>query len=102
MTKDKTGWKADPVRGEALVEPRRAEVVQQLRQSADVAFFHVEQDLAYQIEMLKKKAGEQKQKITRMVEDATTKPAMDIVRKYWNEKPEDMWKHFVYNMTERS
>jgi len=97
MSEDK--WKADPKRGEALVEPRREEVVAMLQDAADVAFFHIEQELTVAIENAHKKAGEQRQKISKMVTDATTKPAMDIVRKYWDEKPEDMWKHFVYNMT---
>ena len=92
-------WKADPTRGESLVEPRRAEVVAKLKDAADVAYFHIDEETTRQIEDIKKKAGEQKAKISRAVHDAETKPAMTVVRKYWNESPDVMWKHFVYEMT---
>ena len=101
-TDNDTGWKADPKRGQEQVEPRRQEIVELLKGAADVAFFHIEQETQKEIEAIHKKAAEKKTKIMKSIRDAEKKPAMEIVRKYWNEKPGEMWRHFVHNMTERS
>jgi len=92
-------WRADPKKGEQFVKPRQEEVVALLKQAADIAFFYIEEKLEADIEVLKKKAGEAKQKCTAQVQAAETRPTMEVVRKYWSEDPETMWKHFVHNMT---
>ncbi len=92
---DQEKWKADPTRGRDLVEPRRAEVVEQLKSAADAAFYHIEQQLEADIAAAKKEAGEKKQKITRAVQDAETKPAMTIVRKYWQQRPDEIMHHLI-------
>jgi hypothetical protein len=93
-------WKADPRRGSEYLEPRRSEIVNHLKKAADVAYYAIDEETAAGIERLKKAAGDKKASIAKTIENAETKPAMEIVRKYWNEDPDQMWKHFVYNMSE--
>lgn len=95
-------WKADPKRGHAFVEPRRQQIVDMLMEAADVAYFALDEKLKADIEALQKTAAEKKSSISKTVEQAQSKPAMEIVRKYWNESPDNMWKQFVHNMSEGS
>ena len=97
-----TKWAADPKRGADQLEPRRAEIVAALENAADVAFFAIEQQLDADIAALRKAAGEKKANIVRSVEKARTDPAMMVVRKFWNETPDQMWRHFVHNMADNS
>lgn len=78
-------WKPNPKLGGEHIEARRHEVVEHLQRAVDVAYYHIDQQLAIDIEALKKKAGEQKAKMSKAVKDAEQKPAMTIVRKYWQE-----------------
>ena len=100
MASDK--WTADPARGAEFVEPRRQEIVGKLQEAADVAFYTIDQQLAVEIEAARKRAGDKKATIMRSIEDAQRKPAMEIVRKYWNADPELMWMNAFHNMTEGS
>ena len=85
-----TDWKADPKRGAELVEPRRKETVDALKRAADVAFYHLEEKLQRDIEELKKKNGDAKNKITQAVKKAENMLAMDVVRKYWGQSKDDI------------
>jgi hypothetical protein len=100
MTMIDEKWKADPKRGEEFLTERRAEIVSALQRAADIAYAAIEEKLLFDIEQLKKKAGDKKAQISKSVDAAETRPVMEIVRKYWNETPETMWRHFVHNMAE--
>jgi len=88
-------WKPNAKLGGEHIEARREEVVEHLKRAVDVAYYHIDQQLELDILALKKKAGEQKQKMVRAVTDAQTKPAMTIVRKYWQKSEADVLHHLT-------
>ena len=90
-----TDWKPDPELGGEHIEARRQEVVRHLQKAVDVGYYHIDQQLALDIEDLKKKAGEQKAKMMGAVRDAQIKPAMTIVRKYWQKTDDDVLHHLT-------
>ena len=92
-------WKADPLRGAAFLEMRRAEIIEALEDAADVGFAAIEEKLAHDIEQLRKAAGEKKSAILKTVEAARTRPVMEIVRKYWNETPSKMLDNMIHNFS---
>lgn len=92
---ENTGWAPDPVKGGEHIEARRLEVVQHLQKAVDVAYYHIDQQLAEDIENLKKKAGQQKAKLREAVKAAETKPAMTIVRKYWQKSRDEVLHHLT-------
>ena len=85
----------DPKLGGEHIEARRKEVVDHLKKAVNVAYYHIEQQLDEDILALKKKAGEQKQKMMRAVLDAKEKPAMTVVRKYWQKTDDDVLHHLI-------
>jgi hypothetical protein len=91
-TKD---WKPDPTLGGEHIEARRAEVVAHLKLAVSVGHYHVDQQLALDIEALKKKAGDQKGKLTAAVKTAQTQPAMTVVRKYWQKDQAEVLHHLT-------
>lgn len=94
MTKE-VEWKPDPAKGGEHIEARRSEVIDHLKMAVNVAYYHIDQQLEADINALKKKAGEQKQKMARAVNDAETKPAMTVVRKYWQKSEADVMHHLT-------
>jgi len=92
---EQSGWKPNPEKGGEHIEARRAEVVDHLQRAVDVAYYHIEQQLDMDIQNLKKKAGEQKAKMQRAVKDAEEKPAMTIVRKYWQKDHDAVLHHLT-------
>lgn len=92
-------WKADPRRGAAFLEMRRAEIIEALEDAADVGFAAIEEKLAHDIEQLRKAAAEKKSAILKTVEAARTRPVMEIVRKYWNETPSKMLENMIHNFS---
>jgi hypothetical protein len=84
-----TLWKPDPTRGGEHIEARRKEVVEHLQMAVDVAYYHIDQQLELDIANLRKRAGDQKGKMSKAVKDAQNNPAMTVVRKYWQmDRPE--------------
>ncbi len=90
-----TKWTPDPTRGGPEVEARKAEVVEHLKRSVDVAYYHIDQQLAKDIEDLKRKAGEQKAKMVSFVRKAEELPALTVVRKYWMKNSDDILHHLT-------
>lgn len=88
-------WKPDPTLGGEHIEARREEVVEHLQKAINVAFYHIEQQLELDIAALKQKASEQKNKMVKAVQDAKTKPALTIVRKYWQKSEADVIHHLT-------
>jgi len=88
-------WKPDPIKGGEHIEARRDEVVKHLEKAVGVAYYHLDQQLQLDIDNLRKKAGEQKAKMMVAVNDARSKPAMTIVRKYWQKTGDDGLHHLT-------
>ena len=88
-------WKPNPALGGAHIEARKLEALDHLRGAADVAFYHIEQQLERDIVDLKKKAGEQKQKIVGVIKKAEETPALTVVRKYWQKDRDDIMHHLT-------
>lgn len=88
-------WKPDPTRGEEHVEPRKQEVLKDLKSAADVAYYYIESQLERDIEDLKKKAGEQKSKIISAVKKTESLPALTFVRKYWQKDSDGILHHLT-------
>ena len=92
-------WKPNPEKGGEHVEARKQEVLKDLRSAADVAYYHIEQQLERDIEELKKKAGEQKHKIVITVKKTETLPALTVVRKYWQKDSDGILHHLTETIT---
>lgn len=88
-------WKPDPVKGGEHIEARKVEAVEHLKSAADVAFYHIDQQLERDIEDLKKKAGEKKQKVISHIKKAEGLPALTVVRKYWQKDRDDLLHHLT-------
>lgn len=88
-------YKPNPENGGEHIEARRKEVVEHLKLAVDVAYYHIDQQLELDIQELKKKAGEQKAKMFKAVKEAEEKPAMTIVRKYWQKSQPDIIHHLT-------
>lgn len=93
MTKD--AWKPDPKQGGEHIEARREEVVEHMKRAVNVAYYHIDQQLERDIELLRKKAGEQKSKMMSAVKNAQDLPAMSVVRKYWMKDSDDVLHHLT-------
>lgn len=90
-----TDWKPDPTKGGEHIEPRKQEVLKDLRSAADVAYYHIEEQLEKDIEDLKKKAGEQKSKIVSSIKKIEALPALTVVRKYWQKDSDGILHHLT-------
>ena len=90
-----TKWKPDPTLGGEHIEARRLEVVEHLKLAVNVAHYHIDQQLWLDIENLKKKAGQQKAKMTAAVDNAERNPAMTVVRKYWQKDRNEVLHHLT-------
>lgn len=90
-----TDWKPDPAKGGEHVEARKTQVVEHLKRAVDVAYYHIDQQLARDIEDLRKKAGEQKSKMVQFVRKAEDMPALTVVRKYWQKSDDDVLHHLT-------
>lgn len=88
-------WKPDPILGGEHVEARKAEAIDHLKSAAGVAYYHIEQQLERDIMELRKRAGEQKQKIVQSVRKAEELPALTVVRKYWQKNADDIMHHLT-------
>ena len=88
-------WKPDPTQGGEHIEARKKEAIGHLQSAANVAFYHIDQQLELDIESLKKKAGESKQKIVSSVKKAQSMPALTVVRKYWQKDRDDLLHHLT-------
>ncbi len=88
-------FKPNPELGGEHIEARRNEVVAHLEKAVNVAYYHIDQQLELDIQNLKKKANDQKQKMLRVVTDAREKPAMTVVRKYWQKTDDDVLHHLT-------
>lgn len=88
-------WKPNPEKGGEHVEARKTEVVEDLKAAADVAYYHIDQQLERDILELKKKAGEQKQKIVSSVKKTEAMPALTVVRKYWQKDSDGILHHLT-------
>lgn len=88
-------WKPDPVMGGEHIEARKQEAVRHLQSAANVAFYHIDQQLATDIAELQRKAGEQKQKIISSIKKTSTMPALTVVRKYWQKDADDLMHHLT-------
>lgn len=95
MTDKSTDWKADPKLGGEHIEARRKEVVEHLKLAVSVGYYHIDQQLALDIEALKKKAGDQKGKLAAAVKTAKSQPAMTTVRKYWQKDEAEVLHHLT-------
>lgn len=88
-------WKPNPKLGGEHVEARKKEAIEHLKKAADVAFYHIEQQLEKDIEELKKKAGESKNKVVSHIKKAEALPALTVVRKYWQKDSDDIMHHLT-------
>jgi hypothetical protein len=88
-------WKPDPQLGGEHIEARKTEAIEHLKSAANVAYYHIDQQLDRDIEDLKKKAGEQKQKVVSSVKKAESMPALTVVRKYWQKDKDDLLHHLT-------
>lgn len=83
-------WKPDPKLGGEHIEARKVEAIEHLKGAANVAYYHIDQQLERDIEDLKKKAGETKQKVMSHIKKAEGMPALTVVRKYWMKDRDDI------------
>jgi len=88
-------WKPDPKLGGAHIEARRLEVVGQIKKAISVGYYHIDQQLEIDIEVLRKKASEQKSKMMQTLKKAETLPAMTTVRKYWQQNDDEVLHHIT-------
>lgn len=88
-------WSPDPTRGGPEIEARKKEVISNLKSASDVAFYHIDQQLALDIEQLKQKAGETRKKIVTYVNKAEKLPALTVVRKYWKKDSDSLMHHLT-------
>jgi predicted nucleic acid-binding Zn-ribbon protein len=92
---DETKWKPDPIKGGENIEARKAEVIDHLRAAANVAYYHIDQQLEADIADLKRKAGETKGKVVSAISKAEQMPALTVVRKYWQKNDDDLMHHLT-------
>lgn len=92
MTSD---WKPNPSLGGEHIEARKKEAIEHLKSAANVAYYHIDQQLERDIEGLKRKAGEQKQKVVSAIKKTDDMPALTVVRKYWQKNKDDLLHHLT-------
>ena len=92
---EETTYSPDPTKGGEHVEARRAEVILHLQCAIDVAYYHIDQQLEVDIKKLKETAGQQKSKMMKALKDAREKPALTVVRKYWEKSEADIIHHLT-------
>lgn len=90
-----TPWKPDPTKGGEHIEARKVEAIEHLKHAADVAYYHIEQQLERDIADARKKAGEQKSKIVSVIKKVEELPALTVVRKYWQKDRDDIVHHLT-------
>lgn len=95
MSSEAEAWKPNPVLGGEHIEARKVEAVEHLKAAADVAFYHLDQQLEIDIQELKKKTGEQKNKLVQYVKKAEALPALTVVRKYWQKDRDGLMHHLT-------
>jgi len=88
-------WKPNPEKGGEHVEARKKEVIKDLKSAADVAYYHIDQEIEREITAAKKRAGEQKQKIVSSIRKAEDLPALTVVRKYWQKDSDGILHHLT-------
>lgn len=88
-------WKPNPELGGKHIEQRKREVIGHLKSASDVAFYHIDQQLERDIEDIKKKAGEKRNKIVSHIKKAEQMPALTVVRKYWMKGADDLMHHLT-------
>jgi hypothetical protein len=88
-------WTADPTRGSEYVKPRRDEIIDQLRNAADVAFYAIDQKLVLDIAELRSKASQSKAKIISTFDAQEKREPMEVVRLFWNKDKDALWKEFL-------
>ena len=90
-----TEWKPDPKLGGEHIEKRKEEAIDHLKSAANVAYYHIDQQLDRDVEDLKKKAGEKKSKVISHIKKAESLPALTVVRKYWQKNSDDLMHHLT-------
>jgi len=88
-------WKPNPALGGEHIEARKREAVEHLKFAADVAYYHIDQQLEADIADLRKKAGEAKSKIMTYIRKADETPALTVVRKYWQKDRDALMHHLT-------
>lgn len=94
-----TKWQADPSRGQAFVEPRREELLTELRLAADVAILAINQNEQEALKRIKDEAGQKRSKITKAISDMESMEPMRLIRKFWSADRSLMWQHFLGDQT---
>ena len=92
-------WKADPTRGADFIAPRRDELLTELRNAADVALLAIDQNEAEAIKRIREEAGQKRGKIQKTIKDMDEMEPMRLIRKFWHEKRDVMWLHFLGDQT---
>ena len=95
MISEDRDWKPNPAQGGEHIEARKKEAIDHLQSAANVAYYHIDQQLELDIQNLKKQAGESKQKVISAIKKAQALPALTVVRKYWQKDRDDLLHHLT-------